>query len=66
MVGDEREESHEGGSSSMGVTRVVVSSGDANLSCEIGELGEACDSESNGLAALPSSLEANRSSDKVV
>ena len=62
-MGDEREEPREGSPNSMGVIRVIVSSGDANLSCEI---GEARDSRSDGLAVFPSSFEANRSSDKVV
>ena len=64
MAENERE-SLEGGSDSMTVAMVIVSSGEANLSREIGEHGEGYESGSDGLAIPPSSPETKCSSDKV-
>jgi hypothetical protein len=66
VVEDEKEQSRDRGSISMGVRRVMVSSGDAKWICEIGGDGEEHDSGSAGLAMSSPSSEPNRSSDKVL
>ena len=66
-TGDGSDESLESGSgNSMGVVGVMTSSGEANLSCEIGESGEEFESGFDGLGVSSSSSETNCSSDKAV
>lgn len=67
LIGDGNEEScGEGPANSMGVMAVMVSSGDANLSCEIGDNGEGFESRSDGLEVPSSASETDCSSDKAV
>ena len=65
-VENERKETRDAGSISMGVRKGVISSGDAKLICEIGEHGERYGSVSFGLVTGGSSSETNRSSDKAL